>query len=142
MFWLFVVRSITALCIGRFLLSSRILVERFELDVVLTQQVLVLSETIQQLSLGKPTSSPAARGHCRRHTLCAGRVAICTRKPAVTLDLTLLTAYTRQHPLWLRRLRGRRRRRRRHVRGTRTRLRGGQHRRHGCSTGWVAADTL
>jgi hypothetical protein len=117
MFWLLVVRSVTALCIYKFLLPSSVLVERFELDVVLAEQVLVLSETIQQLSLGKPTSPPAAWGQRRRHTLRAGRVAICTRKPAVTLDLTLLTAYTRQHPLWLRKLRGRR-----HVWGTRARL--------------------
>jgi hypothetical protein len=84
-------------------------VERLELDIVLTEQVLVLAETFQQLSLGKPASSPAARGQRRRHTLRAGRVAICARKSVVTLDLALLTAYTRQHPLWLRRLRGRRR---------------------------------
>jgi hypothetical protein len=116
-FWLLVVRFITALRVGRFLLPRRILVERFELDIVLMEQVLVLAETFQQLPLGKPASSPATWGQRRRHTLHAGRFAIYTRKSAVTLDLTLLTAYTRQHPLRLRRLRGRgqRRRRRKHV---------------------------
>lgn len=104
-----IVRITATLRIGRLSLSSRILVEWLECDIMLTEQVLVLAETFQQHSLWKSASSPALSQR-RWHTLRLGLDAICARKFAITLHLALLTDYTSKHPLWLQKLAGRGRR--------------------------------
>jgi hypothetical protein len=81
----------------RLLLSSRVLVERFKLNIVLAEQVLVLAEAFQEFSLGKSTFSPA-QGLRRRYTLHPGLYAIRARGLAVTLHLALLANNTRRHP--------------------------------------------
>ena len=65
--------------IERLFLSSRILLKWLEHDIVLTEQVLVLAQAFQQLSLGKFASSPALSQRCR-HTLGVGFDAICARE--------------------------------------------------------------
>jgi hypothetical protein len=118
------------------LLSCRILGERFELDIILAQQILVLTETFQQLSLRK-LASPSARGQRRWYTLRAGLDAICAGKLTITFHLALLTEHTRQHPLWPRSLGRWGKRGRRHVWGTYTALWRSEHRRHGWRTSGV-----
>ena len=112
-----IVRIIATLRIERLFLSSRILMEWFERNIVLTEQVLVLAETFQQRSFGKSASSPALSQR-RRHTLRPGLDTICAREFAITLHLALLTEYTRKHPLWLQKLGGWGRRVWRHIWGT------------------------
>ncbi len=119
-----IVRIIATLDVERVIVLGRILVERFKGDIVLSEQVLVLAETFQQRSLGKSASSPALSQR-PRHTLCLRVDAIFARKFSITLDLALLTKYTRKHPLWLRRLGGRGSHVRRHgISKTETKLRG------------------
>lgn len=92
-----VVRIKAALHTRRTLLSRRVLVERLKLDIVLAEQVLVLAETFQELSLGKSTFAPARRLR-RWYTLRPRLDAIAARELAVTLHLALLAKNTRKYP--------------------------------------------
>ena len=74
-----IVGIIATLRIERLFLSSGILVECFEYDIILTEQVLIFAKTFQQGSLGESASSLALRGG---HTLGTGFDAIYARKLA------------------------------------------------------------
>lgn len=114
----------------RRIFCDRILVEWLEFNIVLAEQVFILAETIQQLSLGEPALSPA-RVKRRRDARSPRPDAIGTRKLAVALDLALLAEHARKHPLWLR---GRRERGSLLGRGPRSR--------HGCIQHWLATALL
>jgi hypothetical protein len=87
-----IVRVIADLSVRRRLFSSHILVERVELDIILTEQVFVFAETFQEFSFRKPALPLPAWGYRCGYTLGASCSAIGARKPAVTLYFPVLTA--------------------------------------------------
>jgi hypothetical protein len=80
----------------RLLFTDWTSVERLKVDIVLTEQLLVLANTFQQRSLGKPAFSPV-RYLCSLYTLCPGFNAVCARILAITLHFALLAKNTRKH---------------------------------------------
>jgi hypothetical protein len=57
--WRLIIRSNAAICIGVPSFYCRILVQCVEWDVILAKQILILVESVKQLSLGKPSLSSA-----------------------------------------------------------------------------------
>lgn len=74
------------------MVSSR-RVERVELDVMLPQQALIVSQARQQVSLSK---SPASLAGCLL-ALLSGTYTVDARECTIALDLALLTQHTGQH---------------------------------------------